>query len=245
MNLTPLKYMLYIENVTSVFRNYYCLNKCTRIFVIIWVFMEAFNVTLSAVANYEPEEKFQIQSPRTYFLLSTSFSIYLLIASLYYSKTFHRLLLNFDAFYYFCDDGVFYQKMMKAQKVITFRVVSFCCLVLVVYTYFGVPTSAGRMGWVVTIISLYSSSKADIRYIFQYFVIHCILFVVSEQLKTITRSIDSELSVIRKNRKNVEHAGNIPSVAVNYDKLNKWVKAYENVNDSSNLCNSMFSIQVL
>ncbi|KAJ8728049.1 hypothetical protein PYW08_016434 [Mythimna loreyi] len=111
------------------------------------------------------------------------------------------------------------------------------------FLYFRAPTSAGRMGWGVTIISMYCNSMADIRYIFQYFVMQSILFVVSEQLKAITRSIDSELSSIKEKQENVEHAENLSRVTVNYDKINKWEKAYQNINYSSILCNSMFSMQ--
>lgn len=133
--------------------------------------------------------------------------------------------------------------MLKAQKVLTSLVVTYCGFVSFVFTYVRVTDSGDDKRMATYVIFQYIDSMCDFRYVFQYFVLSCILFVVSEQLTTVIRSIDSEISAI-KNRINVIHGNDLPIVAVNYDQLNKWVKAYENINDSSNLFNSMFSIQV-
>ncbi|KAF9417175.1 hypothetical protein HW555_005686, partial [Spodoptera exigua] len=95
-----------------------------------------------------------------------------------------------------------------------------------------------------SILYNYNFNISDFRYLFQYFVLYSILFVICEQLRTITRSIDRELSPPRDMRENVEQAGDLSSETVSHDKINKWVKAYENINDTSNLCNAMFSIQL-
>lgn len=244
MNLTPLKYLLYLENVTSVFRNYLCLKRPTRIIVLFWVFIEALNISLTAAANFVPALRYRDENVEAYFFLSAGFSVYLLIASLYNCKRFYMLLLNFDAFYKSFDDGIYYQKMLRAQKVSAFRVVLVFGFIIVLFTYFRFPIKCGSLGWVVTIISMYCCSMSDVRYILQYFVMHCILFVISEQIKVITRSVDSELSAIIERRRDVEHA-DLSSAYVNHDKVNKWVKVYKNINESANLFNSMFSNQVI
>ncbi|KAJ8728051.1 hypothetical protein PYW08_016436 [Mythimna loreyi] len=70
------------------------------------------------------------------------------------------------------------------------------------------------------------------------------MFVLAEQLEAIIRSIDDELLMIEENlESNVEHADS-SKIAVNHDKLYKWTKAYENINDTSNLFNFMFSVQL-
>ena len=244
MNLTPLKYLLFIENITSVFRNYLCFKRRTRIIVLFWVFIEALNISLTAATNFAPDMKiYQNMNRHAYFYLSAGFSGYLLITSLYYRKRFYMLLLNFEEFYKSFDDGVYYKKMLRAQKVLTCRAVLICGLITVMFTYLRFPKTSGSMGWVIAIMSLYCNSMSDVRYIFQYFVLHCILFVVSQQLKVIKRSIDSELSTITETQ-DVEHV-ELSSVSVNYEKLSQWAKAYENINDSANLCNCIFSVQVM
>lgn len=130
--------------------------------------------------------------------------------------------------------------MLKAQKVLTYRGVLFCCFIIIFYTSFRLPNNIGSTGWIITIIALYCNSMSHTRYILQYFVLYCILFVVSEQLKAIMRSIDSE--AMKKNSGNEEDWSSI--IAVNHNRLNKWLKAYETMHNSSNLCNSIFSVQV-
>ena len=245
MNLTPLKYLLFIENMTTVFRNYLCLKRRIRIFASLWVVFETFNIILGAVVNIISEGHFLVQAQRIYFFLSTSFSIYVMLASVYYSKRFYSLLTNFDAYHKIFECAAYTHRMLRAQKVLTSAIVSYCGFLSFTFTYTRVASSASNMGMARYVIFQYIDSMSDFRYVFQYFIMYCILFVVSEQLKTVTRSIDEELSAIRENRANVVHAENLRIVAVNHDKLNKWVTAYENINGSSNLFNSMFSIQVM
>lgn len=244
MNLTPLKYLLLIENVTTVFRNYLCFKRHTRIFALLWVIFESINISLGAIVNLSLDYKFQITAQRIYFFSSNGFSIYVMIASLYYSKRFYSLLKNFDSFYNIFDDEFYNQRMKKSQRVLTVVVVMFCVLLNIMFTYVRATSSDTQLGLATNLVFQYINTMSDFRYIFQYFILRSILYVVSEQLKAITRSIDSELLEIGENRGKMELTENLPRMVANQEILNKWVKAYENINDSSNLCNSMFSIQV-
>lgn len=246
MNVTPLKYLLFMENVTTVFRNFLSFEKGrTRLVILLWVVFESINITLSAYANFASESSFQLRAQRIYFFTSTAFSIYVMIAALYYSKKFYCLLLNFDSFYNIFDDKILNETMMKAQKVLTSMAFSFCGIKISTFAYVRLSHSDDAKDFWVTTITQYSISMSDFRYIFQYFILYSIVFVVSEQLKAMTRSIDGELSEIRENRGNVEHANSLSREALNHAKLQKWVQAYENITDTSHLCNVMFSIQVL
>uniref|UniRef100_A0A2A4K7Z5 Gustatory receptor n=1 Tax=Heliothis virescens TaxID=7102 RepID=A0A2A4K7Z5_HELVI len=244
MNLTPLKYLLYLENLTCVFRNYLCLRKCTRFFAIAWAICEICQIFFNVRYNITHGHNGQIKAQRIYFFSSTAFSLYVMTASLYYSKRFYKLLSNFDQFYNIFDDVVYNQKMKKTQKFMIWMVVLFCGVKILVFSVYRVKTEELEMELVSNTVSQYSVTVNDFRYIFQYFILDCILLIVSEQLRAITRSIDGELSAIMENQKNVGHVEGLPRVVLNYEKINKWAQAYESINESTHLCNSMFSVQL-
>lgn len=244
MNLTPLKYLLFIENVTTVFKNYLCLKSIrTRIIIVLWIVFESFNITASVAYNYACQDEFIIRAQRIYYTTTNIFSIYIMLAALYYSKSFHNLLLNFDVFYKIFNDEIFKQRMIRAQKTLTSMVLLFCSTKIILFAYVRLTNRTPTSGFVLSTLTQYIITMSDFRYIFQYCILHCILFVISEQLKVISRSVDSELSAIRKNRTNVEHAENLSSTT-NLDKMKLWVTAYENIKGSANLTKTMFSGQV-
>lgn len=244
LNLTPLKYLLFIENITCVFRNYSHLTRCARILTFAWFLLEVISILTNALVNFALEDEIHIRAQRIYFLTSIGFSLYVMVAAVYYSKKFYSLLLNFDAFYNIFDDRIYNQTLLRAQKVLTVTIVSFCLMKIVTSTAVRLSNRRGTENMYKAILYNYNFNFTDFRYLFEYFVLYSILFVICEQLRTITRSIDREMSLSRERRENVEHAGDLSSATVSHDKINKWVKAYENINDTSNLCNAMFSIQV-
>ncbi|CAH1645597.1 unnamed protein product [Spodoptera littoralis] len=244
LNLTPLKYLLLIENITCVFRNYSLLTRCARILAFAWFFLEVLSILTNAMINFALENEMHIKAQRIYFLTSIGFSLYVMVAAVFYSKKFYGLLLNFDAFYHIFDDRIYNHKLMKAQKIMTITIILFCLIKIVTSTAVRLCNRRSTEIMIKVILYNYNFNFSDFRYLFEYFVLYSILFVICEQLRTITRSIDRELSPPREMRENVELAGDLSSVTVSHDKINKWVKAYENINDTSNLCNAMFSIQL-
>ncbi|KAF9806425.1 hypothetical protein SFRURICE_001220 [Spodoptera frugiperda] len=244
LNLTPLKYLLFIENITCVFRNYSHLTRCARILAFAWFLLEVISILTNALVNFALEDEIHIKAQRIYFLTSIGFSLYVMVAAVYYSKKFYSLLLNFDAFYNIFDDRIYNQTLLRAQKVLTVTIFSFCLMKIVTSTAVRLSNRRGTENMYKAILYNYNFNFTDFRYLFEYFVLYSILFVICEQLRTITRSIDREMSLSRERRENVEHAGDLSSATVSQDKINKWVKAYENINDTSNLCNAMFSIQL-
>lgn len=243
MNFAPLKYLLFIENVFTIFRNYTSLKKRrTRVIVLSWITFSILNLIFNAVANFRHNTEIHIHAQHIYYFSSTSFSVFVMISSLYYSKSFYRLLLNFAAFHKIFDDEV-YKQRLTTQKRFTLIVVSFCVIKTFAFTYVRVYNSDKTLNIVVSVLTQYNISLCDFRYIFEYFILRSIFFVISEQLETIKRSIDDELTAIRVNRGTIEHA-DISRISVNHEKLNKWTEAYENINNSCNLCNSMFRAQV-
>lgn len=244
MNLTPLKYLLFIENITCIFRNYFCLKKYTRILVGCWAFIEVLTVTLNFVSYMQQDSEFKLNAQRIYFFSVTGFSIYIIVTPLYYAKRFYRLLSNFDAFHNIFADVVYARIMSKAQRRLTVRVVIFSCVQICVFTYMRIADDDIDIA---TTFVEYNTSVSDFRYIYQYFILNSILFVLSEQLNVITRSIDKDISAVRTAEGNIEYETEAISMTVNQNrlkKIDKLMNAYENVSDSSNLCNTMFSVQV-
>ncbi|PZC82953.1 hypothetical protein B5X24_HaOG200838 [Helicoverpa armigera] len=244
LNLTPLKYLLIIENLTCVFRNYLCLRKCTRCLVTIWVVFETGHMFFNVYYNIVHGQNAELKAQRIYFFSSTAFSIYVMTSSLYFSKRFYKLLSNFDEFYNIFEDDVYNKKMKRAQKVMIWMVVCFIGIKFIVFYIMQVKTEDLENGLVSNTVSEYSVTVNDFRYIFQYFILDCILLIVAEQLRAISRSIDSELSAMMENQRNVGHVEGLPRVVLNYEKINKWAQAYESINESTHLCNSMFSVQL-
>lgn len=246
MNLTPLKYLLIIENSTCIFRNYYSFKKCARILIGCWVFIEIFNVALSLVSYVQHNSDLKLNAQRIYFFSVTGFSIYVILSSVYYAKRFYQLLFNFDAFHNLFDDVFYSRILLKAQKCLTIMVVILCSLKIIVFAYLRMVHIENDMGSIAATLVQYNIIICEFRYIYQYFIVHSILFVISEQLNAITRSIDRDISAVRGAEDTV-HGDDVISIPVEQDRLKRidiWMSAYKNVNDSSNLCNAIFSVQV-
>ncbi|CAD0199219.1 unnamed protein product [Chrysodeixis includens] len=139
-----------------------------------------------------------------------------------------ELLTNFDAFYAFFNDVVYNDLMKKAQKHLALIVLMFCVAKMLLFGYMRIE-------------------QGDFdRDIGLYFILHSMLFVVSEQLKAIIRSIDKDIQATWTDGGFTAHGETMKPVTITRERLNtldKWVDAYKNINDSCNLWNHMFRTQ--
>lgn len=241
---------MFIEKSTIVFRNYSIMKKRYRILSGSWMFLELLVLSINMYKYIQEEMSgFGVKAQKIYFFSVSGFSIYLIITALYHTRAFVQLLTNFDAFYAFFDDVVYNEVMKKAQKHLALIVFFFCLAKMILFAYIRLEQGDynGDIGLVSFTVSNYNLSSCDFRYVYQYFILHSLLFVISEQLKAIMRSIDKVTETTWTDGGYTAQGDTMKPVTVTMerlDMLDKWVNAYKNINDSCNLWNRMFRTQV-
>ncbi|XP_075973570.1 uncharacterized protein LOC142974884 [Anticarsia gemmatalis] len=247
MNLTPIKYLLYLQNFTCVFRNFRSYKLCGRVLISIWATLDTISILCNMVISAISDDLLELKAQTIYFFSVTGFSVALIILALYHSKTFHHLLRNFDTYHSLFADSIYSDNLLKAQKTITTFVVLFCSTKIAAYVYAQREMNQNVMMPERKFATFYMFNVivCDYRYLFEFFLLHGILYVIAEQVNVITRSIDNEL--LRTSTKEHNDGVNETVVAVREDRQKKfemWITAYKNISYNSKLCNYIFSTQL-
>lgn len=91
----------------------------------------------------------------------------------------------------------------------------------------------------------YNLSVSELRFAFEYFILHALCYVISEQLNAIIRAIDNKICMEKNKQSGEQFRGfaRPPDDCINQYKV--WMTAYKNVRDSASICNTILSFEVV
>lgn len=232
--------LIIIENVFFVNRNYCVLTKTQRLFVGLRLLFE---IALIAVPLVELHSKAIIDVPKIEFLfftlnVVTAFPIICL--ALYHTKNFQNLKFRIEKGHlYFSKDTVYSRNLNRKFKFTAFVLCVYVILMVGLLVVFDILTNSE------TIVShLYHVIMMfyNFRYIFEFVVLYCVLLLLSEQVKCITRRISNERKLIlNEDDEDTIVSDEILQEITGFD---EWTKVYTNIKECSNLINIIFGVQV-
>lgn len=237
MDTSLLKYILFVQNITCVFRNIYSFKIYIRVLIYTWITTEIAFVSWNIIHNaFVVNHQNVLIAQMIYYYLVTGFSVVIIIAPLCHSKNFYYVMKNVSVFRSIFSDEIYFQTLLKAQDNIKKIICLYGFSKLVLFIHFRIAYHEYRIDDVLNHINLV---VCESRFVFEFFAIYAILNLISKQINSIIRSIDSELSIINSENKIV-----VPTLEDCLKKLCLWTDAYNNIISSAKICNKMFSAEV-
>lgn len=241
MEIKLISFIQILESILCLHRSISsstCLGRVLRYFHVLW---ELLLLSSNGVKNHLYATQLDKTSTSLIFYTNTINSTGFIILSLYKSKKYKQMLkyLNMNHFNFKADQR--YDKNLAI--ILTIVKVSLLMLFVLEASFFVVARLFNSVDVTNTIILFvayiyYAAMQmCDVRFFFEFFALFSILNVMSEQLASITRSVQ-EFEVVGK--------GRIPDDEYK-EKLNvfdKWSAAYTNVAESSKLFNNVYGLQV-
>lgn len=236
MSLKILKIASFVENILSVPRNYLLLSPLFRFFMCIRLVLE----TVLYVIDFINSSTLYSAVHRRWIIIiyhiDQGTSILIILLALCYCKK-YKILMEYitDNHTYFSKDKLYMQNLQKyfrrVQITVTliFIIQPFlhCCLIIL-YNQISF----------IFICRMYHVIFCFTRYILQYFILSTYLYIISEQIKSITRRMLNVKSLIFT----VTH--DLQPHELDITSFNKFKIAYMNIKDTLNLINSIYGIQV-
>lgn len=234
-----LRFALRTENILGVYRNYSSISKKWRI--VLWM-----GITIEMMA-YVYLLHDRISHPltldhtyRTIFMCNNILtSLATLITSMVTCTKFKLLLENIEAGEVHISNDTTYHTNIKRQcKKIKF-IFAFIFLLSCTQFKFGLDRIY-RVKRITFRIVLHTTTMClcNFRFLIEFIVLHCVLFILAEQVKYITRNI-SKQNVIERRR--IEIIGDVAQHDIDFEQFSGLLMK---VKESSKLINATFGVQV-
>ncbi|XP_063825276.1 uncharacterized protein LOC135074825 [Ostrinia nubilalis] len=234
MGIRILKFTNFIENALCIYRNVCLYSVWMQALISLrvvteLVFIFAHIVTRTQFFYSHP----QCNSDIMYFYLTSVNSIVIIVFGFCYTKSYRHLIIHLNSGCKFFDNDKNYLNSLRAKHLIVVGCVfGFCLIKVVVFAY-------AHSTWVL-IPDLHliwyrlfqiNMLMSDFRYIFEYLVLYCVLHVIAEQLKSVTRSINCD-----------SETGNDSNTLIT--EVDRWSVIYKHARESAKLFNYIFGIQL-
>lgn len=239
--------LLITEGVMCAYRNYYSYSKIGRVLVLIRVSTELLLISAHVISFTRAIMEISMSFNLNFYLDMTTY-IACVTLPLYNSKKNDRFVKMLNAnFQYFLNDVVYIEKIERRKNklsiemivLLLFKVIAFITAFDTKLLSPGVP----RIGFYLFQIHII---YGDLRYITQYLSYCWMLDMIAEQVKCIIREIvkETRTTEVIRNIPDGRSQPNTGNPRVHINQIDKWSTVYINIADGSNLCNSIYGIQV-
>lgn len=242
----PFKYILIVENILGIYRNYLLFSFFFQKLVIFRTIVEIALLFGSFYFRHCFVDAYlEIGSTICYYSVLNVFSFNILILPIYHANNFKKLLLYSDKYMsYFPRDHMYFKNTNRKKKILKYFFILYIILKFSSHFLFYVYDSHRHLEMEQMLFYVFYFFEANIficyqRVISQFIIIYCSLFLIAEQIDCIVRSISEQLEET-KQRKLEQRRPTIiePHFFV------KWSAAYGLIEKISKLCNVIFGLQV-
>nr|WCC58018.1 gustatory receptor 33 [Papilio xuthus] len=243
--LKALRIFFILGNILFLFPNLYVLNKRKRVIICLLIFIEIIlSLTNGVICAYY---KLYFHFPdMIYFNLSLFNSMLFILLSYYHSKH-YEIMFNFlDSNDTFVTRDDKYLKNFEKRKIILL-------LTLIPYLVLktGVPWASSRyfnmpehsLPFFVIVILKINASIYELRFFYNYYILYVILYLISEQLECILRSIIKEKPFVATVFVQTDIVSD--SMSIQYKNITtEWSDVFTFITEAIIMFNKIFSLQM-
>lgn len=244
MSSSPTKYLIDFQRFICVFRNFRNVKKRYQFLMSVLITTEITTTIYNLYYNQFFHEMLKpLNILAVYYFLAMNFSIALTILAVHHSRKFQRLLKNCD-----CDSSLFgdntYSKKLKTKRNILKLIITlYCGLQFLTFLFLRIINYNLKDNLITMALLDLNVFLCDFRLMYEHIVIHSLLYTFSEQLNSITRSIDDEAK--KYCNKIIEDRGITSKLGeIHLNKFDLWMSAHKFVNYNIELFNEIFNTEV-
>lgn len=169
-------------------------------------------------------------------------SLTTLITSTISRTTFKLFLENIEASEVYISNDTTYNINIKRQC----KKIKFIFAFIFFLACSQIKFTLDRIGnmnriYFVTIIHMTSMFLCNIRFLIEFIVLHCVLFILSEQIKYVTRNITKHNAIARRSIENIEIIDDVTQRDIQFEQFSEL---FMKIKESSKLINATFGVQV-
>lgn len=245
--LKSLRFLFIIGNVLLTFRNSSFISRRKRYFIYIVILFDVlFSISNSIVCIYF---KTHSRIADIVFVNFLSFnSTLFLVLSCYHAEKFKEMLKFLESNNNFiAEDNVYLKNFGRKKIMLKVAMVTYVVSRLLFPIFYSKDTSlTNSLPHFVFIIFKINSMWWDYRYVFEYLFISALLYVFSEQLECIIRSVVKHKRFIAVNFQ-LTNTNLVNQYVCNLyvEKISEWFQALTNLTEAIKLFNTIFGLQVL
>lgn len=239
----PVNAMLVLENILCLYPNYVAFGKILQILIALRI-VTSILLTVYIMVDRIALQTIYYSNDYVFFYGSSFYSIFVMGLTVYYSKTFMKLIAYSNLYKSLFDNELCIAKNIDVKKnaTILFSVYSITRMildVLFVGMYYH-QNEQGLRSWQSLFFDIYMYFSF-LRFKITFPVIYCFMFDIADRLNCITNSVNAEI-VIRKNLNTNVLITNVKDTIKLYD---RWSAGYKVVKKSSDMVTEIFGLQVM
>lgn len=231
MTIRLLKFTEYSENALCIYRNLWRYSKIAKIIIAISITMELLLITshfVIIILGWYINNLVDI----VYFCHTNIHSMFLIILACYHCKKYKFFIAHLNiAVKYFGVDTMYLKNLEKKNSVFFTYMFVLCSVELLIIIGFSYFQSLPDIPLFWYLLYHASLIVGNFRYFIEFFVLYCLLHVISEQLLSLTRSINEQISFKTESQKLIAEVDN-------------WSNKYTHIKKTVELFNDIFAIQV-
>lgn len=244
--LKSLRIFFILGNIILLFPNLFTLNKARRVLIILVIIAEILlSVTNGIICAYH---NLYFHFPDfIHFNLSLFNSILLILLTCYHSEHYKIMFTFLDSNSSFVSkDDKYLKNFEKKRNVLLVTLIPYLvlktALPLASSRYFGIPGHELPI-FVITILKI-NSSLYELRFFYIYYILYVILYLISEQLECMIRSIVKEKCFVATVFEQTETVVS-DMVTIRYKNItSEWSDVFTFITEAIILFNKIFSLQV-
>lgn len=244
MCINLLKLLSVTESTFGIHRNYCLFSKFKTLLTWFQIFIEIIIIIYSTIF-FQIVFQSHTNKQTLLFIAHTISSFSTTILALYNSKKYKKLKSAIKNNHYrFISDTVYTQKLSRTYKTLIFLLIIYYSLRLVLETYMmTVYWHPNTIDNILFSIYYFYLIVCKLRFSGQYVVTYVIMFLLSEHIKCMIRSLSKE-----RNLKSILHededSNDIEIIPQDVTSFDDWTTLYMNIKECSNLFNMVFGVQV-
>lgn len=240
----PIKFILILENVFGLYRNYVLFGKMQKTLIIVRTVVEV-ALMLTGLLLFPIISTSYLQM--FYRSVTNICFIVLSVSPIYFSEKFTKLLIHFNSFAsFFPTDPMYALKTNRLKKIFMCEIIIYIsseiCLGIWYYVLIATKMSSEYIfNWITFLFEL-NMRISYIRFYSEFTVFYYFLSLLAEQIDCIVRSVNAEL--LKQQGEQHYHVGGRHCTDIQLHLFDKWSAAFATISKISKLCNLVFGIEV-
>nr|WCC57799.1 gustatory receptor 36 [Papilio glaucus] len=244
--MTPLRVFFILGNALLLFRNLSFTSRINRCIIYCAILVELFCTIGYSVLCLYFNVYFGIADV-IFINVGLLNSILFVLLSCYHGENFKKLLEFLESNYGFVDkDNMYLKDFGRKKNIFKLALVTYLTVRTIVFylssRYF---ISDKTLSYFVVVILKINAFLWDFRYFYEYLLMYALLYMFSEHLECIIRSVVEQKRLVAAELKLTGMTVPNDSICSQYvEKISEWFEAFKHVKEAAKLFNTIFSFQL-